>query len=882
MTPIVSAMIDRLNNALSDRYRIDREVGAGGMATVYLAHDIKHDRDVAIKVLKPELGAVLGVERFLSEIKVTANLQHPNLLPLFESGEVEGLLYYVMPFVEGETLRARIEREKQLPVDEAVRLSVAIAQALDYAHRRGVIHRDLKPENILLADGQPLVADFGIALAVSKAGGQRVTQTGLSLGTPQYMSPEQATGDRAVDARTDIYSLGAMTYEMLTGEPPHSGTTAQAIIAKLMTEEVRPLTVLRRSVPAHVDASVRHALEKMAADRFATASEYARALQGNGDAATLSRYFPAASGASAPAATRGRALREAVAWTAAIVALGSVAWVRLHPPDVPEFPVVRTTIEPPARELVMAGGFPIAISPSGDRIAYVTSSVTGIRTIVQRVSELGTRVTLAERSLKSLAFSPDGRELAYVDGFDIRRVSAEGGSSRDVANSGKRPVSGLVWTPDGTIVIGTSDGLYSVPASGGSLTPLTGKSAAKRAVDPALLPDGKTVLASSGVADTIVAVAIKSKTLTDVGITGTPLGLVDDQLVYLNANGDLMAIGFDGSTLHVRGEPVLMERGIYGVGLSRSGTLAYLPLVREAQLVLAGGGSEVAMRTELADYETPRFSPDGQRIAVSIGTADGSSDIWVQDLAGGTFTRLTTAGGIYRAPEWSPDGKRVLYKAAESIRRTFGASRTPIVWSPVDGSVPADTLFIADAEVNEAILSPDERWLVLRTAPGPTYPRDIFAVDLKGDRKLQPMATGPSSEMMPRLSPDGKWLAYQSDQSGRAEVYVRPFPGEGARVQVSNNGGGEPMWDRTGRTLFYHAPDGITAVPVTAGAEFSIGARTLVLATTEPADPTHQSYDVAPDGVHFLMLRRAGGKAKAIVVHNWRRELREKLQQAKR
>ncbi len=870
-------VFDRLAAALADRYRLVREVGAGGMATVFLAHDIKHDRPVAIKVLKPELGAVLGVERFLSEIKVTANLQHPNLLPLFESGEVEGLLYYVMPFVAGETLRARLEREKQLPVDEAVRLSVAIAQALDYAHRRGVIHRDLKPENILLADGQPLVADFGIALAVSKAGGQRVTQTGLSLGTPQYMSPEQATGDRAVDARTDIYSLGAMTYEMLTGEPPHSGTTAQAIIAKLMTEEVRPLTVLRRSVPAHVDASVRHALEKMAADRFATASEYAQALQGKGDAATLSRYFPVVSGASVPAVTRGRTLREAAAWTAAIVALGAVAWMRLHPPDVPETPVVRMTIEPPANELVIVGGFPIAISPAGDRVAYVTSSVTGYRTVVQKVSELGTRVTIADRSLKNLTFSPDGREIAYSEAFDIRRVSVEGGSSRLVANTGTRPVNGLVWTADGTILVGSNAGLFSAPAAGGAVTPVAGKATSDGAVDPMLLPDGRTVIATSGSARKLIAITLETGAVTDIGLVGTALRLIEDHLVYVTASGDLMTTAFDVSARHATGEPVSMEKGVYGVGLSQSGTLGYLPVAQQSRLMLAGGGSEVALREELADYETPRFSPDGRRIAVSIGNGDGA-DIWVLDRVDGTFTRLTTAGRN-TAPEWSPDGTRILFRSVAVDLQTFLLGRTPILWAPVDGSAKADTLFLAaaDVEVNEAILSPDERWLVLRTAPGPKYPREIFAVDLKGDRKLQPMATGPSSEQMPRLSPNGKWLAYQSDQSGRTEVYVRPFPNEGARVQVSNAGGGEPMWDRSGRTLFYRAADGITAVPVTAAAEFSIGVRTLVLATTDPPDATHQSYDVAPDGAHFLLLKRAGGEAKAIVVHNWRRELREKL-----
>jgi serine/threonine-protein kinase len=271
---------DQLNSALTGRYTIERGIGEGGMATVYLARDVRHNRKVALKVLKPDLGAVVGVERFLSEIEVTANLQHPNLLPLFDSGAEDGLLFYVMPFVEGETLRARLDREKQLPVEETVRLATAVASALDYAHRRGVIHRDLKPENILLHDGQPLVADFGIALAVSNAGGDRVTQTGLSLGTPRYMSPEQATGDRVIDARTDIYSLGAVTYEMLTGEPPHTGASSQAIIARVLTERPRGIRSSRPNVPMHVEATVERALEKLAADRFESAREFADALSG--------------------------------------------------------------------------------------------------------------------------------------------------------------------------------------------------------------------------------------------------------------------------------------------------------------------------------------------------------------------------------------------------------------------------------------------------------------------------------------------------------------------------------------------------------------------------------------------------------------------------
>ena len=239
--------------ALSDRYRIEREIGHGGMAIVYLAEDIRHHRKVALKVLRPELAAVIGAERFLAEIRTTANLQHPHILPLHDSGEVQGLprsfLYYVMPFVEGESLRDRLAREKQLPVGDAVRIATEVASALDYAHRHGVIHRDIKPENILLHDGSALVADFGIALAVSTAGGTRMTETGLSLGTPHYMSPEQAMGEREITARSDVYALGAVLYEMLVGEPPFTGPTAQSIVAKVVTEEPRALLPRRRTIP---------------------------------------------------------------------------------------------------------------------------------------------------------------------------------------------------------------------------------------------------------------------------------------------------------------------------------------------------------------------------------------------------------------------------------------------------------------------------------------------------------------------------------------------------------------------------------------------------------------------------------------------------------
>jgi serine/threonine-protein kinase len=274
MTDIAS-----LATILAECYVIGRQIGAGGMATVYLAHDIKHDREVAIKVLRPELSAMLGAERFLQEIRINARLEHPHILTLIDSGETDGFLWYVLPYVRGESLRHKLTREKQLPVDEVVRIATQVAGALDYAHARGVIHRDVKPENILLHEGEAMVADFGIALAVHEAGGERISQSGISLGTPQYMSPEQAAADRAVDARSDVYSLAAVVYEMLTGEPPHTGATAQAVFAKLITERPTRIRILRETVPEHVESAVGKALAKVPADRFSNTMEFVAALR---------------------------------------------------------------------------------------------------------------------------------------------------------------------------------------------------------------------------------------------------------------------------------------------------------------------------------------------------------------------------------------------------------------------------------------------------------------------------------------------------------------------------------------------------------------------------------------------------------------------------
>ena len=362
----MSDMIDRLNAALEGRYQIDREVGEGGMATVFLADDLRHERKVALKVLKPELAAVVGAERFLAEIKTTAGLQHPHILPLFDSGEADGFLFYVMPFVEGESLREKLDREHQLPVDEAAQIAKNVAEALDYAHKQGVIHRDIKPANILLQSGKPVVSDFGIALAVGAAGGGRLTETGLSLGTPHYMSPEQATGDSHVGPAADVYALGCVLYEMLVGDPPHVASTPQAVLGKIITEPPPQVTKARRTVPPNVEAAIQKALEKVPADRFTGVAALSDALS---DPAFR---HGVASGSSAAAHGLWNPLSIGTT-AAAIVATAVAAWTLLTPSPPSAAGRFVSTLLPPARLTFQEPG-PVAISPDGRRLVFVARS----------------------------------------------------------------------------------------------------------------------------------------------------------------------------------------------------------------------------------------------------------------------------------------------------------------------------------------------------------------------------------------------------------------------------------------------------------------------------------------------------------------------------
>ena len=860
--------ISRLAEALAGRYELDGEVGEGGMATVYRARDLRHDRHVAVKVLRPELGAVLGAERFLAEIRVTANLQHPNLLPLFDSGAAEGFLYYVMPFVEDESLRVRLDREQQLPVDEAVHIAAAVAGALDYAHRQGVIHRDLKPENILMHDGQPLVADFGIALAVSNAGGARITQTGLSLGTPQYMSPEQATGDREVDGRTDVYSLGALTYEMLTGEAPHVGSSSQAIIARLLTEEPRPIRSTRSTVPSHVEASVSRALAKLPADRFMTAKEFADALTGR-------IVVDDANPAGGDSGRIGRRTRERR--LAGVAGLFALLWVatalfsltRTAPP--PTAPVVRFTIERPPS----ASGYNITVAPNGSAVVFSAGSAMSSYLMLRRLDEPEATPIEGTEGAFLGSWSPDSQYLVFAVGDEVRRVAAAGGLPETVTESpdGQRITGSIGWGPEGTIAFTAGGTLYTAPAGGGAAEPAgIGVDGPGYLAFPQFLPDGRHILLQireSGPPETERDVFVASLAGGDpVRVTSSRFlvqFVAPDQLLFLRDN-TLYTQTLDMKEFRLIGEPIRVSSGVAantingnsGFTSSDTGVLVVRPVrdASERQLSWFGrSGAPLGSVGEPLPIRDFSLAPDERRVAVAGGT-DDAPDILVLDLETG-ITSLLTGRTMGRAisPVWSPDSRSVAYRAGDSIlSRTLGSARDAFIGEvegPLQSYGPSgDELLLAD--------------------------EGIVALPTGGEPAVRRMSTTPTRGRVgwgARVSPDGRSIAYTDAGDEEYEVWVASYPSLENRRQVSADGGLHPRWRRDGRELFFIDPAGwIVAAAATPGPnpEFSSPSR-LFQGPTRP-DFFASRFDVSADGQRFLLAESVDGgegEVPLLVTLNW-------------
>ena len=847
--------LTRFGAALADRYRILRELGQGGMATVYLAQDLRHDRKVALKVLRPELSAILGANRFLAEIKTTANLQHPHILSLFDSGEADGQVYYVMPFVEGESLRDRLNREHQLPVDEAVRIAREVADALGYAHAAGIIHRDIKPENILLHGGHAMVADFGIALAASRTeGGSRMTETGMSLGTPFYMAPEQAMGEREITAKADIYALGCVLYEMLTAEPPFTGATPQAIVARVMTEEPRPLTMQRRTIPPHVEAAVLTALSKLPADRFATAKEFSAAL-GNPGFATTTTMRTAPVVVKTP---RARAL-AVLPWALAAATLALFGWERFRSrPLPPAPPVTRFTIQYIGDGRIGdAAGSPIAVSPDGSRIVYVGTDSTRTGWLYFRMLEGEEPVRIAgTRGANHPFFSPDGASLGFVQDGRLRKLGLGGGAVVTICETCAGSSS---WTPGDTIYFANTVGLHRVSATGGQpelvLAADTTKAESFRWVDA--LPDGRNVLVTlvrQG-SPSLAVISLPDARLHDLGQVGmSPRWVEGGFLTFLQLDGTLFAVPFDPDNRKLTGAPVpIVDRVRFGpafpakLGVARSGTLAFIRGGNSLrQLVLADAGGRVTVLPGPSRfYDTPRFSPDGERIAFQVTDFAGvtTNDIWLYDLRSEQMSRLTfdSASAL---PAWAPEGRRLVY-----------ASRGRTVLTiPTDGSGVPETLLVRQSGAVELELARNGKTFAIRETH-PRTARDVWVGSLDSAKAERPLLRTPFNERAIALSPDGKWLAYVSNETGSDELFVRRLEEGSGRWRVPRGGASEPRWGPGGRELFFRVADTVMAMVMTPGPEPTFSAPRKVLVGRFVSDFLRTVWDISSDGRRFIFTR---------------------------
>ncbi len=891
----MTSPLSRLTTALADRYRLERELGAGGMATVYLAQDLRHNRRVAVKLLRPELSAVIGGERFLSEITTTANLQHPHILPLFDSGEVDGLLYYVMPYVEGETIRDRLDREKQLPVQDAVRIASEVASALDYAHRHGVVHRDIKPENVLLHDGSALVADFGIALAASKAG-TRMTETGMSLGTPHYMSPEQAMGEREITARSDVYALGAVLYEMLTGEPPFTGPTAQAVVARVVTEHPRPLVPQRHTIPPQVEAAVLKALEKLPADRFATAAEFATALADTRPV-TMSTRAMASSGMHAAARRSTTWVLGGIAAVAALLA--GWGWLRVR--ALGDQPTTWDYVSLGDSVNVTTTAPGLALSPDGNTLV-VKDVIQDGRLWVKRRDQLEPVPIPGTERAAIPVFSPDGEWLLYVADGQLRKVRLANGASVKLADSVSVSLGfgGAAWLDDRTIVYVPSDlnRLIRVDENGGSPRVVLDNSTLLGVGFgyPTPLPGSRGVL-FEGCTSGCVTMSLRVLDLK----TGQQKLLINEatqgwymptgHLLWARRDGTVLAAPFDLDKLELTGsgvpvlEKVVLLFGAPQLAWSASGALVYASGESRANestvlRVRMDGGLALVDSGWTGLFTSLAVSPNGRQLAIGAGAGAGALNVWIKQLDRGPFTRATF-GGADRRPVWSPDGKTIVF-----VRDTLGTSVA--VARPADGSRPDSIVMQIDRQVQEVEVSRDGKWLVARTDNGTAGAGDLVGKRTSGDTTPVPLVDSPFTELNPAISPDGRWLAYASNESGRNEIFVRPFPNSrDARWQVSTGGGFQPRWAPDGKTLYYIDPGAqrMMAVPVVTTPTFSAGqVRTLFPTTGFTLDGFHTSYDLTPDGTRFLVMApRQNALSLAapqlVRVDRWFRDLKAKAAQ---
>jgi serine/threonine-protein kinase len=861
--------LEQLRAALADRYTIERELGQGGMATVYLAEDLKHKRKVALKVLKPELAAVLGAERFVQEITTTAALQHPHILPLFDSGEAGGFLYYVMPFIDGETLRAKLDRETQLGVEEAVKITTAVADALDYAHRQGVVHRDIKPENILLHEGRPMVADFGIALAVSAAAGGRMTETGLSLGTPHYMSPEQATAEKEISGRSDVYSLASVLYEMLAGQPPHLGGSAQQIIMKIIAEDPAPLTKLRKSVPENVAAAVAKALEKLPADRFESARAFAEALGNTG--------FTVATGMASGVATVGVSPKAfaVVATFAAVTTVLLLASIFLRGGESAAPPAaLAADITPPQNCAIIprSQGGQSELSPDGTQLAMIAGCAGQVSLWLRSLANGAEWQVTGTNDASYPFWSPDGKHIGFFQGSRLKQINLASGLVLDLASAPNGrggswgPTDSIIYSPD------LESGLFVVPAQGGSavmrVAPITDGDAVWTHRTPYLLPTGQKVLFISktiSAGDDRLQVAEMGGGAPRLLLEGVSAANYAERHLFYVRDEILFAHPFDPEAAEFLGAPFPIVGGVRQAtarslgefSVARTGRLTYQPLMpdqsRFAWLDLASGALYEALPPD--EYGGSALSPDGRTIAVFRRDPTRTQTVlWLRDVEQDQWLRTTLEGvnGL-EALIWSHDS-RLIYINLYADRIVAVLAR--------DGSRLPDLRSGAATRPLSAINRDGDVMLGERQVPETGW--DIMRTTIAADSILQePLLVRAENDLLPQISPDGR--SYSTLYGDQRSVEVATMERPAATRIAWPSGARFHRWSHDGRTLYVLTNSGaLMALPI--GPALAVG--TPVAVNGAPGNTIGVS--TGPDRRLLLQLSGVTQQRPLKVFDHWR------------
>jgi Tol biopolymer transport system component/predicted Ser/Thr protein kinase len=877
------------------RYEIVAPIGAGGMGEVYRATDTRLERTVAVKVLPEHLSSPEGRQRFEREARTISQLSHPHICALYDVGNQDGVEYLVMEYLEGETLSERLAKGP-LPLDQALSRGIEIADALDRAHRQGIIHRDLKPTNVMLTKSGVKLLDFGLAKLVAPSSSSGVaglsmlpttpkasnlTAEGTILGTFQYMAPEQLEGKEA-DARSDIFALGAVLYEMTTGRKAFSGASQASLIGAILKDEPALISSIHPMSPLALDRVVETCLAKAPDDRWQSAHDVAAELK-----------WIAESGVSGkPAATTSAGGREKLAWallatTATAAAL--LAIVRLPGKRAEAFPVRFQVAAPEGATFNVLGrdAGPVVVSPDGSRLTFVATTVEGHKLLfVRPLGSLSAQPLAGTEGASYPFWSPDSRFIGFFAEGKLKKIEAMGGPAQVLADA---PLGrGGAWNRDGVILFapGAYDPLYRVSVAGGAAKQVTRIVETKREFShrwPQFLPDGRhfiylkwgTVPGPARTEDAVLVGSLDSEESTLLFQANSRCAYAPPGYLFYIRDETLLAVPFDAARRMITGTPVpLVEHVLYypntGSGafsVSDNGVLAYQagakPVVSELGWY-DRKGERIGAVAAPGDYEDPRISPDGGRVAVNrIDPSTGTANIWLLAIGGESAGRFTFSSSFDHYAVWSPDGGRIAFDTNRN-------GPTDIYLKAVSSVADEEPLLQSSEAKSPTDWSPDGRALVYERLD-PKTKSDLWLLPLEGDRTPVPLVHTESNEVDGRISPDGRWIAYSSDDSGRSEVYVSAFPKPGGRWQVSSGGGSQPVWRRDGKEIFYLGADRkLMAAPVTPGPRFEAGP-SRALFQTRSRYTGNYAYDVSPDGQRFLVNTLVGSEAMppVTVVLHW-------------